>query len=254
VHHTLIFIEMLTGFSILIRVLHSIRTKSLISESAMTKIVAAFVACEALLAFLPINSQLAFTLCWSVPLVFIVILPSWIQFERRRHFKLRRIWILNSLILRVRLGSGVRQALLQTSERADLYIKTRLRQLHDRLVTTNNISAPNEVGRDIDPLLIELYDVLVDCERESHLTCQRLTNYRRKIEIHEEFQRKSDQVLRQLRAQAYVLTALYFAVFGFVVWRFGFTEHSRTLVMSMSLFILGIIITLRQGRRIRWTV
>jgi hypothetical protein len=160
------------------------------------------------------------------------------------------VWILNSLILKVRLGLGIRQALLQTCEDSDFYIKTRLRQLHDRLVMNMDKRAMVPV----DPQLREFNELLVECEQESHLTTERLINFRRKVEIHQDFKRRADQVLHQLRAQAYVLTALYIGLVTFVVWRFGFSEHAGTFVISMLLFTLGIVTTLRQGRRIKWTV
>ncbi len=106
----------------------------------------------------------------------------------------------------------------------------------------------------MDPVLHELYETLWLCESEAHLTVQRLVNYRQKIEIYEEFRRKSDQALHQLRAQAYVLTGLYAGLLLFVISRFGFAQHERAIMLSAMLFLLGVFITLRQGRNIKWSV
>ncbi len=249
--HAMIFAEMLLGTFILVRILRQIRNNSLTSPAAMTKIVAAFALAETLLMLVPAISLLAFTVCWSIPIVCASILPFAIRRRRRGHFLSQRIWILSSLILHVRLGISIRRALLLTSERADFYIGTRLRQLHDRLVTEVKGS---RLPSSIDPLLRDLYETLCLCEAEPHLTVQRLVNFRQGLEIHEEFRRKTGQALQQLRAQAYVLTALYLALVTFVIWRFGYAEHERMIMLSILLFTLGVFATLRQGRKIKWSV
>lgn len=249
--HVIVFIEMLIGLITLVRVLRQIRTKSLVSRSMMTKIVASFCVVEVLLVFVPAISMVAFTVCWSVPLIAASLLPTIIRQQRRRHFLKHRIWVLNNLILQARLGTGLRRALIITSERADFYIKTRLRQLHDRLVTENR---DNLKQTPMDPLLQEFYEVLRSCESESHLTLSQLMNYRQKIEIYEQFQRKSAQALQQLRAQAYVLCAIYIGLVFFVVSRFGFSANEQTIMFSIFLFLIGLLITLKQGRKIKWSV
>ncbi len=249
--HAIVFIEMSAGMITLVRIFAQIRKNSLVSNEAMTKIVAAFFVCECLLALVPARSMIAFTICWSVPIAVASFLPTIIRRRRRQHFLRHRIWILNCLILNTRLGIGLRRALVQTSDRADFYIKTRLRQLHDRLITETKGSSSHAP---MDPVLHELYETLWLCESEAHLTVQRLVNYRQKIEIYEEFRRKSDQALHQLRAQAYVLTGLYAGLLLFVISRFGFTQHERAIMLSAMLFLLGVFITLRQGRNIKWSV
>ncbi len=249
--HTIVFSEMLIGSFILVRNLGQIRKNSLVTSSTMTKIVAAFALTEILLMFVPAFSLTEFTVCWSVPIVVAHFLPLFIRRKRRLHFLNQRIWILNSLILHARLGRGIRQAISLTSERADFYIKTRLRQLLDRLITTTSHSSETAL---IDPLLRDLYDTLRLCEVEPHLTIQRLVSFRQAIEIRETFRRKSDRAVQQLRAQAYVLTALYGGLVSFVIWHFGFTGHERIIVLSMLLFTLGIVVTLRQGRKIKWSI
>jgi hypothetical protein len=242
-----VFFEILSGIFIFRRMLSEIRLHFLLEKVQIRALSILFFIFNSLLVFLPARSLSLFTLIWAFGTISFALTPHFVRILRQNEMKRQIPFMVSSLILGVRMGLALRPALLRTATHIGGYSGQKLRKLHDHLV----LRAPLH---QVDPILQELQSTLLSCESESHLTAQRLLGYRHKLEIEEKFTRKSRQVLHQLRGQSYVLAILFLVTFSFVVNQFGFQENAKLLVSSVVVFAFGVFLTLRQGRKIKWTV
>ncbi len=242
----IIFFEILSGIFIFRRILGEIRMNCLLRETQMTKIVAAFFILNLCISILPTRSLSLFTLIWALLASAFAILPFLIRQSRRRELREQLLFVVTSVLLHVRLGLAFRTAIVKTGDYIGGYAGAKIRNLNDLLVTKAPIDQ-------VDAVFAEFYSVLVECESEPHLSSERLSRFRQKLIVKENFRKKKAQALHQLRAQAAILTLIFIAVFAFVIFRFGYQEQSRLLILSASLFSFGLLVTLSIGRKVRWT-
>ena len=90
-------------------------------------------------------------------------------------------------------------------------------------------------------------------DRQSHQALACLQQWRGRLKLESDFRRRFGQVAVQVRLQAAVVAVLYFAIFLVSLFR-GTWKHDRTLILvSLMLFVVGLGLIFRLGRRVKWT-
>ncbi len=82
---------------------------------------------------------------------------------------------------------------------------------------------------------------------------EHLENLRQAVKVRSLFRKKSQSALLQIRAQSLVLLVLYSGLFLFVLHKYGL-KYIHILLLSLFLFLTGLIILFQCGRRVKWTV
>lgn len=244
-----IFAQFLFGFCIFIRILEQIRTKNLISSDHMTKIGTTFFVLMVIIASFFSRSPIIVLAFLYSTVIFVSVCEPLLRKWREKNFESEFLPILSSIILKMKAGTSFREALLATSDESDPFMRTKLQQIREAVVFSQQLTA-----KDSTPFLNLVINELDLVDKASHSAIQRLCNFRRKLDVESDFRRKSGQILLQLRMQSYILAGLYFALVIFVTTRFDFKSNFELMALSFLLFVIGFVWVQRSGRKIRWKV
>lgn len=169
--------------------------------------------------------------------------------ERRIRFKEKFLSNLNVIILKMKSGKSFRNALLELIDSCERHESLLFSELYNGVVFLHQIERL-EKNRFLKTVLFEFQAV----DMQPHMALRRLTSLRDKIRLEENFRRKSGQVSAQARAQALVLSVIYFALMVFVLRTFGWDQNRNLILTSVFLFGTGLIGVFRIGRGIKWKV
>jgi Flp pilus assembly protein TadB len=211
----------------------------------MTKIVAAFALLLASLVLVPTRPLLLFSLFWVNGLFAVILFPAFLRWRRKSEIKKSFPLILNSLILKIRLGLALRPALLSVADQMEGYAGKKIKLLHEHLVVKATMSQ-------VDPVFFELQLLLRECDRDPHRISERLLNYREKVRTEREFIEKRSLAIRQVWVQALALCFLYLTALVYVLNHYGYAEHVRSTILSALLFVVGAYFTFTAGRKCKW--
>lgn len=89
--------------------------------------------------------------------------------------------------------------------------------------------------------------------RKSPQSLDRLTELQKKMKTETDFKRKSSKALLQLRWQSFVLTGVYFCVFGLSFSSYQFS-YPKIMGTSLLFFMLGLYWFSKIGRNIKWSL
>jgi len=98
----------------------------------------------------------------------------------------------------------------------------------------------------------EIYREFSKIEASSHQSLQRIDLWLSNIEKKSDFRHKSVQILYQLYIQAGILSFMFFALLLFVTKNYGFISNTKIILTSFSLFLFGLILCFKIGKKIKW--
>lgn len=170
-----------------------------------------------------------------------------------RIFLLRRLLgalipLLDSVILGLQSGKSFRFSLNTAIENQRGWMRNQMREIYNS-ITTSEVHIATKSA-----LLKDLQQELMEIDRSQNRCLDQVKALRRHLKLQENFRRRSGQVTQQIKMQAIIVTALYFALLGFVFVQFGFMEHRFLILSSAFLFISGLFIIFSVGRRMKWKV
>jgi hypothetical protein len=242
----------LFGFLSVIRAIASMRADSIVRSADMPKIGIAVV----LFGVLSVVCSCFFPSLSVVMLVFYVLatfnIPRWIRWRRLVEFERDRVHFLSHLLLKMKAGESLRSSLsavIAHSNQTDSTMAFLYQQIQKTLYL-------GEVPKSLCKLraVDELAHSLLRAEKSSHHCVQRLQNLRDLYQKHSDFRRRSGQVTTQIRAQSVVLALLYFALFVGMMCEYGTEKYVELRLLSLLLFVLGIIMVFYLGGRMRWKI
>lgn len=82
---------------------------------------------------------------------------------------------------------------------------------------------------------------------------EHLENLRHQVKIRSIFRKKVRSALLQIHIQSFILLILYSGLFLFVLQKYGL-KYLQILLLSLFLFLIGLIILFQCGRKIKWTI
>jgi hypothetical protein len=173
-----------------------------------------------------------------------------IIFSRRERQVLKNfVSILDLVVVRMRIGSSLRESLLATS--ADQPHSTQF--LLREFVTLLSFDRPlDELVS--HPRLRKNFLELKKIDQQPHRAIERLKSLRRRLQLEEKLRQKSRKALLQARAQATILSILYAALLSYSLCKYGWKNSPRTFAVSLGAFFAGSLWLWQMGRRFRWKI
>lgn len=172
-----------------------------------------------------------------------------IEILLRKKFPVKTLAFLDELVLLMNSGRSFREstnAILMGRE--DIY-SLKLRQI----VTSLHLQAPNDVK---NPTLADhisiLSSQLQQIDQAPQKAIDRVKSLRRQWRWQVAFRRKASQATAQVRAQAIILSLMYFALFLWVAMTQNLSRIMTIVGLSMVLFVTGVLLMFILGRRARW--
>ena len=168
---------------------------------------------------------------------------------REQNFKSQFLEFLERVILLVRAGKSFRQALTIANQDNEAFSQQRLDKILEFVFFSQHSTQIES-----DKFTQEIVKELVQVDRTSHRSLERLIVMRRNLRLESDFRRKSEQVLRRIRWQSYIFTGLYVALFGFMISQFQFREILGYIAVSVTFFVTGLVWIICSGRVIKWKI
>lgn len=168
---------------------------------------------------------------------------------RKKIFQRNLISILDNLIIQIRTGKSLRDAVLETAAQLKDPLRYYLHEMSSAMEFSSNLESKIK-----DPLFSETLSELVHIHRAAHKQIDRIKTFRRKVKIEEDFRRKSGQVSMQTRAQALVLGIIFCGLLLFTLTVHGFAGNESIISSALALYFIGLILLFRIGRGYKWKV
>lgn len=243
---TFIFIQNLLGTCFFILYLNKIRKKQLLKELTVTKMSLFYIFYLLFLSFLRPSTYVSLFLGLHIPFFFILLVEFGLKKYRISCLQRQICGFLSLILLKMHVGHSFRDALRLANYENDPFTQGKWQKLIEYVVfSQQNVPQPHKFLND---LALELRNI----DEQGHSTLKSVQNLRKKYEILDEFRHRSKQALYQTRTQSLVVTGLYFASIYFVIHRHGTSSIINMLMISLSLFFLGLVGTLLLGRGIKW--
>jgi Flp pilus assembly protein TadB len=243
------FIITLSGLAFASRIASQSLNDRVLTRRDLTKIGTCYFF--SLVGLLSIAHDSLFSLWVAVflPTMIFVFALVWLKFSRAKKFRERFVMALQLIILKMKSSRSFRTSLNDVIDESDSLMKLRLSEIRDIVVFS-----PQE-SRDfrnpfVDLILRELK--LVD--ENPHAAIKRLSVFRDRLKIEDDFRHKSGQALRQVRAQSLIMSGLYLAIAFFIAHSFGFKPYQRLFLISALLFSIGLVWIHIGGRKMKWKV
>ncbi|MBX7232124.1 MAG: hypothetical protein K1X29_08570 [Bdellovibrionales bacterium] len=111
--------------------------------------------------------------------------------------------------------------------------------------------APTQVKG--EPVWQEIQLEFLAIDHQPHQAIQRLQSWRSRLKLTADFRRRSGQVLAQVRLQATLVGVLYVALLLFSLMRGVWRTHAILVGVSMILFLMGVFLIFKMGKKIKWS-
>ena len=183
-----------------------------------------------------------------IPWILACFTPNIFYFYWKERFLSQFEFFINSLIARIKTGAGFRSSF----KMAVLCLSQSGFQNHFmEILESITFSKPFRPEFEFQPLKQILLE-LRQADRSNRFL-DHLENLRHQISIRSQLRKKMKSVLFQFRIQSFILFILYICLFVFVLYRHGL-QYPKLLIISLCLFITGLIFLLKCGKKIRWTI
>ena len=184
--------------------------------------------------------------CAGLPLVLTGLLQAFLSFKWQEGFLCQLEFFLNILVAQIRIGQGFRVAF----KSAVLSLPQKKFQIYFKEIQDSILFAKTPTGH--FPLIQQIIKELKRADQSPHCL-KNLENLRHKIRVQALFRKKVRSALGQIRVQSFILLILYIGLFLFVLQKYGW-KYMQILLLSLFLFLIGLIWLFQCGRRIKWTI
>ncbi len=240
------------GFVFVVRTLRQWQSQALLSKEVLTKFGTTYYL------ILILSHGLSDSIFWITLNAFTPVFVFY-QAEFFIHLRCRRklshglFPLVQETILSMKMGSGFRSAFQKAIERSeDIYFRKKLGDLMQSVVFSQQVTE----GQSVFPRgsLGEWCREFRKIDQQGHRAVERLENLRRKLQIENDFRRRSGQLLAQLHLQSGLLALLYLFLMVFVMAQFGFLSNWKLILLSFTLFLIGLVLSYLLGGKIKWKV
>lgn len=245
-----VFLVSLLGFAVAYRISMSFVHRNHLANSDMTKIgTACFLITLALLVMLP-RERFMLWIAIFLPLMIMAFSLAALVKMRSKRFRERFRETLTLILLKMKTGKSFRQALAESIDESEPQHRVKMGEI----VNVVAFSQQEESASISDEFVREAIAEFKRVDQSPHASIRRLTVFRDKLQIEDDFRHRSGQALAQIRAQSLVMTGLYLAVLVFTLHRFGWRSNSGLFITSALLFVCGAAWIWIGGRRMKWKV
>lgn len=181
--------------------------------------------------------------------MFAVVMMPWLILllllnHRQGLFRPMSIEILDSVIVRMRSGYALKESFLWAVSFKPHWIQKIYMEYLQASQFKTNITADKQVRW--------ILDEIEKIQISKHKQIDRLKNLRRKLKTEENFRQKSRKALVQVKAQAIVLTVMYFLLLIITIKFNSWKNLVAPISISSALFVAGSIILLNIGKNYKW--
>jgi len=166
----------------------------------------------------------------------------------RNIFEKSKIQLLDSLVLQIRVGNSPQKSLTEA-----LYCSSKLeKKIFDpiKYIFTPNFSEDQIQFAFTKHYILELRTILISSAR----VVDQIQSFRDGLKIQFQFQHKSKQITQQIKAQAIVATIIYLMIFLISYYNLALNDYPKLMVVSATLFIVGLILVFKMGGSIKWKI
>ncbi|UXR65833.1 hypothetical protein EZJ49_06170 [Bdellovibrio bacteriovorus] len=174
--------------------------------------------------------------------------PKFLRFFLIRRLQSALIPLLDCVILGLQTGKSFRSSLHAGIESQSGWVRLQLLEVFESLQHSEEAIGVESA------LLKGFQSELRDIDRSQNRCLDQVKALRRHYKMLDDFRRRSGQVSQQIKMQAIIVTALYLALFVFVITQFGFQKHKSLLLGSTIVFVAGLFFIFYIGRRMKWKV
>lgn len=183
----------------------------------------------------------------ALPAPIFLAMIGYKNWHRRKNRDKQLRLLVDSIILEMRAGKSFRSA---TAKVACSLQDERLSELLKIWLA----SSQTQSSRGFDRSWWQtVQQELCAIDREAHQALSRMQQWRQRLKLQADFGRRFGQVVVQVRLQALVITVLYFAILLFNLFRGAWNHNSELIMVSFSLFVMGLGLIFRLGRKVKWT-
>lgn len=208
------------------------------------------VANLAVIAFLTASAASP-ALLWlfiGILLITLKFFPAILRFFLLQRLQKALLPFLDSVILGVQTGKSFRSSCRLAVDLQSGWVKIQLHEVIESITGSDHGVAVKSA------LLKGFVDDLRFVDQSQSRCVEQLRALRSHYRMMESFRRRSGQATQQIKMQAIIVTALYLALFVFVIKQFGFKAHKNLMMGSASVFITGLLVVFYFGRRLKWKV
>ncbi len=167
--------------------------------------------------------------------------------QNQKKFRQDFVFFIDRTLIQMKLGKSLRSALEISNKTTPKRSSEFLINIIEILFWEGKLHSPHAFHHEI------LHEMKVWCGLQAKVV-KRIQSYRTKLRLEEKFRHKSEQILHQIRIQMIMITLMYASMAFFLVTRFDFYKHIVTYLVSLLLFILGLLGFHLVARRQTWKI
>lgn len=246
------FLVLVNTISVIYFFIREVKSKFIklqIKKEKMTKIGILIICYQflVLVFLLKFNHKITYFILSILPIFLLNFVNKFIIKNNERRFRSEFYHYLKGVSLSMRVGHSFRFSLKDSRyllseayrSRVDVIIESVVFTQHKKLDLHSAFEA--EIQREFNKI-----------DASTHQSLKRLSLWMEGIEKKSDFRHKSVQVLHQLYIQAGILSLMYFALLFFVYLNYGLFENIKIILASLFLFILGLTLCFKIGKKIKW--
>jgi Flp pilus assembly protein TadB len=166
----------------------------------------------------------------------------------KHKFEAELIKFIDEIILTMSTGRSFRDAFVSICQQNESYFTKKILEIQKSSQLNTNSNCKNWQS---EPKFLDLWLLFQSLEQNTHKQLEKLRAYRRQIHWEQNFRRKSAQATSQVKAQAFVLSALYIALLIYVLKTTG-GNIIRWILISLVLYLTGLLSLYILGKRKPW--
>ena len=197
---------------------------------------------------LPFDFLFLKLLLFCLPLLFTFFLKTLLNFIWKQRFYVQFEFFLNALISQIKIGVAFRSAFKKSARGLPhTYFQNYFLNILEMILYSQKLR-PEFQFSPLQQIIAEL-----KAADQSDQCLEYLENLRHQLHVQSLFRKKVGMALLQIRIQSLVLLFLYSGLFIFVLNKYGL-KYIKILLLSSSLFLMGLVILFQCGRKIKWTI
>ncbi len=244
------FVQMF-GICIGYFVIRNFQRQFFIPSSIMTKIVSGFFFVQWITFHF--STKILSIIVLNVVYVGGILIALFI-FHKRREIQFQRGFpdILTAMILQMKIGKSFRVSFQNALTTLPEYQRETLRKIQQNVAFLPQMT-DKKMTRDRSFRAFLLQEFL-KIDQSQHKTIEKLENFRGRLIIANNFRRRSGRIRENIYVQVGIMGFFYVAAFVYVITTMNFAAVRDVILMSMTLFVLGLLGAIALGRKIKWTL
>ena len=246
-----LFLIKIFGFYTGFRLLKHFATKSIVTSTQMTKIGIAYIFINGLVCMIT-QEEILHWLALFVPLFLFIVFVFIKYISMEKQFCSQFPEFLTKIILKMKTGWSFRKSFEYSCKEAPEIYKERLNGIFENVVFSQqeNIGKTGPFGLFISQILTEFRLI----QRNQHQAIDRLCNFRDCLINERFFRRKSRQIWLHFGAQLGILSIIYWFLWFFICFQYGFYEYKNVFLLSLSFYLVGFLVLFIFFKGNKWRI